>query len=46
MLIIIEIGEIVNASSVLLLCGGDKSSQTRDIARAKNNWRKYKETQR
>ena len=28
---------------ILLLCGGDKSSQTRDIARAKRYWRKYKE---
>ncbi len=28
---------------VLLLCGGDKSSQTRDIARAKTYWREYKE---
>ena len=27
---------------VLLLCGGDKSSQTRDIARAKRYWQKYK----
>lgn len=29
---------------VLLLCGGDKSSQTRDIERAKTYWREYKET--
>ncbi len=29
---------------VLLLCGGDKSSQTRDIEQAKTYWREYKET--
>jgi len=29
---------------VLLLCGGDKTSQTRDIERAKTYWREYKET--
>ena len=28
---------------VLLLCGGDKSSQARDIERAKNYWLQYKE---
>ena len=38
-------GEVDN-TIVLLLCGGDKSSQTRDIERAKNYWREYKETQR
>ena len=27
---------------VLLLCGGDKSSQARDIERAKNYWLQYK----
>lgn len=37
-------GEVDN-TIVLLLCGGDKSSQTRDIERAKNYWREYKETQ-
>ncbi len=31
---------------VLLLCGGDKSSQSRDIERAKNYWTEYKEAQR
>ena len=29
---------------VLLLCGGEKSSQARDIERAKNYWLQYKET--
>ena len=38
-------GEVDN-TIVLLLCGGDKSSQRRDIARAKTYWREYKETQR
>ena len=28
---------------VLLLCGGSKSGQTRDINRAKTYWRQYKE---
>ena len=41
----IYFGEVDN-TIVLLLCGGDKSSQTRDIARAKTYWREYKETQR
>ena len=35
-------GEVDN-TVVLLLCGGDKSSQRRDIERAKNYWREYKE---
>ena len=35
----------VDNTIVLLLCGGDKSSQTRDIERAKNYWLEYKETQ-
>ena len=30
---------------VLVLCGGDKSAQGRDIERAKVYWREYKETQ-
>ena len=29
---------------VLLLCGGDKASQDRDIRRAKTYWVQYKET--
>ena len=29
---------------VLLLCGGDKKSQARDIERAKTYWQEYKET--
>ena len=39
----IYFGEIDN-TIVLLLCGGDKSSQTRDIRRAKTYWLEYKET--
>ncbi|MXV83068.1 type II toxin-antitoxin system RelE/ParE family toxin [Candidatus Poribacteria bacterium] len=38
----IYFGEIRN-TIVLLLCAGDKSSQTRDIERAKSYWLKYKE---
>ena len=41
----IYFGEVDN-TIVLLLCGGTKSSQTRDIARAKAYWLQYKETQR
>ena len=41
----IYFGEVDN-TIVLLLCGGDKSSQSQDIVRAKNYWREYKETQR
>lgn len=33
----------IGSPVVLLLCGGDKSSQTRDIQRAKNYWLQYKE---
>ncbi len=39
----IYFGKIDN-TIVLLLCGGDKSSQTRDIARAKTYWLEHKET--
>lgn len=37
-------GEVDN-TIVLLLCGRDKSSQARDIERAKTYWLEYKETQ-
>lgn len=39
----IYFGEVDN-TIVLLLCGGDKSSQTQDIERAKTYWLEYKET--
>jgi putative addiction module killer protein len=32
----------VSTTAVLLLCGGDKSSQTRDIEGAKRYWLQYK----
>ena len=38
-------GEVRN-TVVLLLCGGDKSSQRRDIQRAKTYWQEYRETHR
>lgn len=34
----------VNNTTVLLLYGGDKSLQARDIERAKRYWQEYKET--
>lgn len=40
----IYFGEVDN-TIVLLLCGGDKSSQTRDVERAKTYWTEYKEKQ-
>ncbi len=36
----------VDRTIVLLPCGGDKSTQTRDIQRAKTYWLEYKEGQR
>ena len=36
----------VDRTIVLLLCSGDKSTQTRDIQRAKTYWLEYKEGQR
>lgn len=39
----IYFGEVDN-TLVLLLCGGDKASQTQDIERAKTYWLEYKET--
>ena len=41
----IYFGEADN-TIVLLLCGGDKSSQRRDIRRAKTYWQEYKEIHR
>ena len=40
----IYFGEVDN-TIVLLLCGGDKSSQKRDIEHAKTYWQEYKESQ-
>ncbi len=36
----------VDNTVILLLCGGDKSSQQRDINQAKSYWRDYKEKHR
>ena len=35
----------VDNTIILLLCGGDKSSQSGDIDRAKAYWQEYKESQ-
>ena len=40
----IYFGEVDN-TIILLLCGGDKSSQSGDIDRAKAYWQEYKESQ-
>lgn len=34
----------IGSTVVFLLCGGDKTSQPRDIERAKSYWLEYKET--
>ena len=41
----IYFGQIEN-TLVLLLCGGDKASQARDIELAKTYWKEYKEARR
>jgi putative addiction module killer protein len=33
----------IGSTVVLLLCGGDKSTQAQDILRAKEYWRDYEE---
>ena len=41
----IYFGEVDN-TIILLFCGGDKSSQGRDIEQAKTYWQEYKESQK
>ena len=36
----------VGSEIILLLCGGDKSHQHKDIAQAQNYWQQHKEKQR
>lgn len=36
----------MDGDEVILLCGGDKSTQDADIARAKGFWKDYKQSNR